>query len=142
MQITIAGDCQMYIYLKDKDVHKHKCSISDVRCKMLYDSQDNFIGVNIMSKRSDTGTSIVLPEVGAIEFPMYNAKVTENESEILILFDEKARIHRKVTDECIIDLCDAGISGIEPMPFTHIGGKEVIKPFIIRDVPDVQLPRM
>ncbi|GGG82081.1 hypothetical protein GCM10010918_44280 [Paenibacillus radicis (ex Gao et al. 2016)] len=52
MQITIAGDCQMYIYLKNKSMH-HQGSLADVKCKLLWDSEDNFIGINIMSQRSD-----------------------------------------------------------------------------------------
>ena len=142
MQITIVGDCQMYIYIKDKNIHKHKGSLSGVKCKLLYDSEDNFIGINIMNQQSYTGTIIVLPEVGAIEFPMHNAMVTQDEKGIQIKFHKEAIVHKEVEDECMLDLCAVGITGIEPMPYTHIGGKEVIKPFIIRDVPDVLMPRM
>ncbi|MBT2764293.1 MULTISPECIES: hypothetical protein [Paenibacillus] len=134
MQITIEENCQMYIYLKDKSKHQHKSSLSDVKCKLLYDSNDNFIGINIMDQRSDTGASIVLPEVGAIEFPVHNALVKQDEDGIVILFDQNSKVYKEVEDECILDLCAAGITGIEPMPFTHIGGKNIIKPFIIRDV--------
>lgn len=142
MQITIADNCQMYIYFKNKDVHKHKKSLSDIKCKLLYDSQDNFVGISIMNQRSDTGDVIGLPEVGAVEFPMYKAKISQDGNGIIIMFDQGAVVHKEVEDECILDLCTAGISGIEPIPFTYIGGKEIIKPFIIRDVPGVQLPRV
>ena len=141
MQITIVDDCQMYIYLKDKNVHKHIGSLSDVKCKLLYDLQDNFIGIIIQNERSDTGEEIVLPKVGQIDFTLYKATVTQDEDEIVIIFDQNSIIYKEVEDECILDLCAAGISGVEPMPFTHIGGKEVIKPFIIQDVQDIQLPR-
>jgi len=140
MQITIAGDCQMYIYFKDKSKHQHQGSLSDVRCNLLYDSSDNLIGINVLSKLSNTGQDIVLPEVGAIEFPLYNATVIQGEDGILIMFDKEAVVHKKVTDECVLDLCAAGITGIEPMPFTHVGGKEIIKPFITRDVPEIVPP--
>ncbi|RAR38905.1 hypothetical protein [Paenibacillus sp. MDMC362] len=134
MQITIAGDCQMYIYFKDKSKHQHQGSLSDVRCKMLYDSSNNLVGINILSTRSDTGESIVFPEIGSIEFPMYNATITQDDDGIIIMFDQDAAVQKEVEDECILDLCAAGISGVEPMPFTHVGGKEIIKPFTIRDV--------
>ncbi|GGG82076.1 hypothetical protein [Paenibacillus radicis (ex Gao et al. 2016)] len=75
----------------------------------------------------------MLPEVGANEFPLHNATVTQDEDDIAIIFDQDTVVHKEVEDECVLDLCAAGITGIEPMPFTHIGGKEVIKPFIIRD---------
>lgn len=133
MQITIADDCQMYIYFKNKEIHKHTGSLSDVKCKLLYDLNDNFIGINIQRKRSDTGQEIELPTIGVIEFPTHNATVKQDDDGILILFDEKAQIHQEAEDECILDLCAAGISGVEPMPFTYIGGKEVIKPFIIKE---------
>lgn len=142
MQITISDDCQMYIYLKDKSKHKHTGSLSDVKCNLLYDSNDNFIGINILSKRSDTGASIVLPEIGSIEFPMHNALVKQYEDGILIMFGQESVVYKEVEDECILDLCAAGISGVEPMPFTHIGGKEIIKPFIIRDVQSPPFSRM
>lgn len=134
MQITIVDDCQMYIYMKNKFKHQHTGSLPDIRCKLLYDSDDNFIGIKIVSQRSDTGQDIILPEIGAIEFPIHNAEVKQDENGILIMFGKKSVIYKEVEDECILDLCAAGITGIEPMPFTHIGGKEIIKPFIIRDV--------
>ncbi|MFB5269110.1 hypothetical protein ACE41H_20305 [Paenibacillus enshidis] len=142
MKISVHDDFQMYIYLKNKDVHKHKKSLPDIKCKLLYDSQDNFVGISIMSQQSDTGEVIELPEVGAVEFPMYKAKISQDGNGIIIMFDQETVVHKEVEDECIIDLSDAGITGIEPMPFTHIGGKEIIKPFIIRDAPGVQLPRV
>ncbi|WP_160164007.1 hypothetical protein [Paenibacillus vortex] len=58
------------------------------------------------------------------------------------MFNEKAQIHKEIEAECILDLCATGISGIEPMPYTNVGGKEIIKLFIIRDVQSIQLPRM
>ncbi|MGG4141744.1 hypothetical protein ABEW34_01325 [Paenibacillus algorifonticola] len=133
MQITIADDCQMYIYFKDKSKHQHEGSLPDVKCNLLYDSLGNLIGMRILSRRSDNGQDILLPEVGEVEFPLHNAKVTQSDSEILILFDAESQIHKEVSIECILDLSAAGITGIEPMPYTNIGGKEIIKPFIIRD---------
>lgn len=81
LQITIVDDCQMYIYIKNKSEHQHTGSLADVKCKILYDSQENLIGMEIVSKRSDTGQEIILPEIGAIEFPMHNAEIKQEKME-------------------------------------------------------------
>ncbi|WP_149847140.1 hypothetical protein [Paenibacillus sp. 37] len=140
MQISIYDNSQLYISLKDKKIHKHEGSLADIKCKLLYDSNDNFIGIKILCTLSDTGENIVLPEVGPIEFPMQKAIVTQNEDGINLVFGKDVVVHKEVENECIIDLCHAGITGIEPMPYTHIGGREVIKPFIIRDTPGTSAP--
>ncbi|SFL12814.1 hypothetical protein SAMN03159341_103376 [Paenibacillus sp. 1_12] len=145
MQITIEDNSLMYIYLKSKDNHEKlgKC-VSDVKCFLLYDIQENIVGFKLINTRDNTDISlngiplietIKLPTVGYIDTPQHNASITESENEILIMFDEKAVIYQVREDECNIDLCKEGILGIEPTPFTYIGGKEIIKPFIIEDIP-------
>ncbi|WP_336772659.1 hypothetical protein [Paenibacillus sp. MMO-58] len=140
MKITISGDCHMYIYLKDKDKHEYTGSLSDIKCCLLYDLNENFIGIRILSKRSDTGECLELPKMGEIEFPLHSAVVSQDDEGILIMFNQEAVIHKEVEDECILDLSIDGIAGVEPMPYTNIGGKEVIKRFVIKDVDDVILP--
>jgi hypothetical protein len=145
VQITIEDNSMMYIYLKSPESHvlNREC-MSDVKCNLLYDESDNLIGIKLLNKRENSEISvngipqieqIKLPAVGDVELPTYNATITEKENEITILFNGSLIVHHIKEDICNIDLCDEGIFGIEPIPFTYIGGKEVIKPFIKRDIP-------
>lgn len=139
MQITISEDSMMYIYLKDSSKHKYekKKSRSDVICYLLYDVADNLLGIRIINKHEDKPLiGVQLPKVGQVEFPMHNAQITETEKEILIVFDQDTPIEKETVNTCVIDVCRSGIIGIEPMPYVYIGGKEVMKPFIIRDEPN------
>ncbi|MFD5020868.1 hypothetical protein ACFWMP_18345 [Paenibacillus sp. NPDC058367] len=137
MQITISEDCMMYIYLKDSEEHKHERTKtrSDICCFLLYDAADNLLGIRIINKRDgdESLIDIHLPKVGEVEFPMYNAIITESEQEILILFDQDTPIAKEAAHTCVIDVCKSGIIGIEPLPYVNVGGKEMMKPFIIRD---------
>lgn len=138
MQITISEDSMMYIYLKDNKKHKHERTKtrSDVACFLLYDGAENLLGIRIINKHEDEPlVDIHLPKVGAVEFPMHNAQITETEQEILIVFDKDTRISKETAQSCIIDVCRSGIIGIEPLPYVYVGGKEIMKPFIIRDEP-------
>ncbi|MFD2114335.1 hypothetical protein ACFSTH_00875 [Paenibacillus yanchengensis] len=131
MRITIEGDSQMYIYLKDAKIHQitHN-TLTDVLCYLLFDVANNFIGIRICNRNANTGQELVLPMVGEIEYPLHQASITDSHTEIVIKFDRNAQIHEEAKDKCLIDLCDAGIFGIEPMPYTRVRGTEVIKPFI------------
>jgi hypothetical protein len=138
MHITISEDSMMYIYLKDNEKHKHERTKarSDVACFLLYDAADNMLGIRIINKHDDEPLiDIQLPKVGGVEFPMHNAQITETEQEILIVFDKNTPITKETAHTCVIDVCRSGIIGIEPMPCVYIGGKEIMKPFIIRDEP-------
>ncbi|WP_438349198.1 hypothetical protein ACP8HI_00415 [Paenibacillus sp. FA6] len=140
MQITIEDNAIMYIYLKSSERYEKVGKlISDVRCGLLYDGSDNLIGIKVFNERTNDGNGLIeqidLPNVGIIDMPIYKSKISKSESDITILFDTDSIIHHIREDECNIDLCDEGIYGIEPIPFTYIGGKEIIKPFIIRDKP-------
>jgi hypothetical protein len=140
MQITIEDSSMIYIYMKSPENHKKvgKC-ISDVRCNLLYDEKDNLIGIKLFNEyiNADNGQKeqIKLPEVGYIDMPLHNANISETETDITIMFNGSSVIHHIKEDECNIDLCNEGIFGIEPIPFTYIGEKEVIKLFIIEDIP-------
>lgn len=126
----------VYIYLKDSNKHNYEKnkSRSDVSCYLLYDAMDNFLGIRIINKQYDEPLiDIQLPKVGEVEFPMYNAHITETEQEVLIIFDKDTPIAKETVHTCNIDVCKSGIIGIEPMPFVSIGGKEIMKPLIIRD---------
>lgn len=140
MQITISEDCMMYIYLKDSEEHKHERTkmCSDICCFLLYDAAENLLGIRIINKRDDNESliDIQLPEVGKVEFPIYNAMITETEQEILIIFDQNTSIAKEIAHTCNIDVCKSGIIGIEPLPYVNVGGKEMMKPFIIRDEPN------
>ncbi|WP_405158488.1 hypothetical protein [Paenibacillus sp. FSL H8-0283] len=130
MQVTITDDCQMYIRLKEFNSHKFESSLAEVKCKLLYDSFNNFVGIKIMSQLGETDKNIELPELGSIEFPIHNADVMQNKNEIVIRFNKDSIIYKEVEDECILDLCPSGILGIEPMPYMNIGGKLIIEPFL------------
>lgn len=138
MQITISEDSMMYIYLKDNEKHKHERTKtrSEVACFLLYDAAENLLGIRIINKHEDEPlVDIQLPEVGEVEFPMHKAKITETEQEILIVFDKNTPIAKETAHTCAIDVCRSGIIGIEPIPYIYVGGKEIMKPFIIRDEP-------
>lgn len=138
MQITISEDSMMYIYLKDSSKHKRerKKSRSDVACFLLYDDFENMLGIRIINKHDDEPLiDIQLPKVGEVEFLMHNAQITKTEQEILIVFDKDTPIAKETVHTCIVDVCRSGIIGIELMPYVYIGGKEIMKPFIIRDEP-------
>ncbi|WP_312149894.1 hypothetical protein [Paenibacillus odorifer] len=138
MQITISEDTTMYIYLKDRSKHKYvkNKSRSDVICYLLYDAADNMLGIRIINKYDDEPLNdIQLPKLGKVEFPMHNAQITETEQEILIVFNQDTPIVKETAHTCVLDVCKSGIIGVEPMPYVYIGGKEMMKPFIIRDEP-------
>jgi len=138
MQITISEDSMMYIYLKDSNKHKHEKAKmrSGVSCYLLYDVVDNLLGIRIINKYEDEPLiDIQLPKVGEVEFPMHNGQITETKQEILIVFDKDTSIAKENVHTCVIDVCRSGIVGIEPMPYVYIGGKQFMKPFIIRDEP-------
>ncbi|MBH5318980.1 hypothetical protein I6N90_14335 [Paenibacillus sp. GSMTC-2017] len=138
MQITIEDNSLVYIYLKDAGKERLKSdSLNFIKCHLLYDGKNNFIGMRIFNEIEDSDESIILPLVGEIEFPLHNAKLEVNESEIQILFAGEVMAEKEVVCECTIDVCEEGMVGIEPMLREKIGGKEVIKPFIIRDSPTI-----
>jgi hypothetical protein len=130
----------MYIYLKSPENHQKvgRC-ISDVRCSLLYDGLDNLMGIKLFNERTDNDSrnkeQIKLPNVGSIDMPLYNSEITEAESNITILFNVDSVIDHIREDVCNIDLCNEGIYGIEPIPYTHIGMKKIINPFIKEDIP-------
>lgn len=128
----------MYIYLKDSSTHKYvkSKSRSNVACFLLYDDFENMLGIRIINKYDDESLiDIQLPKVGEVEFPMHNAQITKTEQEILIVFDKDTPISKETAHSCVIDVCRSGIIGIEPTPYVYIGGKAIMKPFIIRDEP-------
>lgn len=138
MQITISENTMMYIYLKESEKHKHERTKtrSDVSCFLLYDAADNMMGIRIINNYDDEPLiHMQLPKVGQVEFPMHNAQITETEQEILIVFDKSTPISKETAHTCVLDVCRSGIIGIEPIPYVDIGGKEIMKPFIIRDEP-------
>jgi hypothetical protein len=144
MQITIEDNSIMYIYLKSPENHlRHGKCITDVKCNLLYDESDNLIGLKLLNRRDNTQISlngiplteqIKLPSVGFIDLPVHNAKISDDENNITIMFNADSVIHHTREGYSNIDLCNEGILGIEPIPFTHIMGKEIIKPFIISDI--------
>jgi hypothetical protein len=145
MQITIEDNSMMYIYLKSPGNHVRQGNcMSDVKCNLLYDESYNLIGLKLLNKRTNTQVSlngiplteqIKLPNVGFIDLPVHNAKISEAESNITIMFNADSAIRHTREGYCNIDLCNEGIFGIELIPFTYIGGKEIIKPFIVDDIP-------
>lgn len=145
MQICIEDNSLIYIYLKSEDYHMSiGKSISDVTCGLLYDDNDNLIGLKLLNTRENTDISvngipliekINLPKVGNVDTPLYNSAITEDENNITIMFDENVIVHHVREDKCNIDLCKEGIFGIELILLSSIGNREVITPFIVSDVP-------
>lgn len=104
IQIIIEGNAFVYIYLKSTDNHKRigKC-LSDVRCSLLYDSNENLIGMKLFNARNNSDISlngipltenIKLPTVGYVDAPSHNVTITETENEISIMFDGNSVIRR------------------------------------------------
>lgn len=137
MKVSIHNDSQLYIRMKDGNVHNFKKSLAEIKCKLLYDVNDNFLGMKILSQRSATGENVELPEIGPVEFPLFSSEIKQDIDGIYILFDKDVTIHKELVDECILDLCADGIIGIEPMPYMHIGGRSIIEPFIMGVSPEI-----
>lgn len=131
MQILI-NDWTAYFRLKTVRPEEIPIStISDVECGLLYDADENLIGLRVYKKEFNSAYRIELPRLGEQEEKVTGLEFIETTDDITLMFDSKGIVKIEEIQDCLIDYCDRGILGIELLKVAPMDGMEVIKPFLI-----------
>ena len=126
MQITIEDNRTLiYVYVR-KFNGKIVSTFPWVKCKILYDLSDNWIGLEIINEFIDN-KKFNLPPVKSTVINLSFEKIMEDKNKIILLFDSNKKIDHFLEDSCNIDFNDEGFFGVELILNQPIGGIEVIE---------------
>lgn len=110
---------------------------NDVKCEVLFDEKDNWLGVRILNEQLDEDgkfyVKMNLSKVPESYKQISPGVVIETEDYLEIKFDATVPAHRIIEQNCHIDCLDDEF-GIEVILGEPIKGKELVKPFILHDI--------
>jgi hypothetical protein len=135
LNITIENNELIYIsFFKKMESGIVEDMCISVNCFLFFDTFRNWVGLEIINKNFDG--EIELPAIKTIDFPIYDAVINQNDESIEILFNRDAKVRKKMEQDCNIDIFNGQIYGIEIILWerNNIGVKEVVKPFVSRDI--------
>lgn len=135
MKIRIEDSKMIYIQFQEKHMYGIVDRTLDfMLCHLFYDKDDNWVGLEVFNE-DDEGNVFDLPPIDSIDFPTYQAEITQSEKKIKILFNRNVEVSKIWEPECNIDIHSGSIYGIEILIFLKesIGGRNVAQPFIFRD---------
>lgn len=99
----------VYIHLRNYN-GRTADSISNVRGQLLFDVDENWIGLKVFSEKMNR-EEFELPEVSGIDNK--NVILSEDDKEIIIFFDEECEISRKEDELIYINYDEDGVYGFE-----------------------------
>lgn len=143
MRITIENDQLIYIYAAKSPKGKIE-TIIDVACKLLYDEQDNWLGIRISNDFSDQEESwapLSLPVLRKEDIEVPSHLILQQEDCLEIKFADRP-VAKQVDQECNLDIgsVDHVLYGIEIILWAEpkLGKKKWVEPFVIFDMPFAQ----
>lgn len=100
----------IYIYLRNFD-GKILRTIVGVECELLFDKDNNWVGINIPTKTDDCSKFIIPPMVKTRDNE--DIVIKQTNEKLSLLFNLNAEIQTKREDVCNLDYNEDGFSGIE-----------------------------
>lgn len=134
MHITVEDkETLVYVYVR-KFNGKIVSTYSSVKCKILYDEFDNWIGLEILNEFC-YGKEFNLPPIKNVVINFECEKIIEDSNKLLLLFDCSKTVDHYIKDSCNVDFNDEGFFGVELILDKSIGGlgnyKRIIKEVVI-----------
>jgi hypothetical protein len=118
----------IYLYLREFNGKIVK-AIPDVLCELLFNKEDDWIGINIFNQIENYG-EFKLPQLKDYTI-VKDLRFEQTDKQIAILFDLDADINNKENNICNIDYNEDGFFGIEIILDNFNGKTKTIKPFTI-----------
>lgn len=114
------------IYIKLREHNSKVKTITDTVFELLFDKDNNWIGLNIFNNSKFCG-AFILPTVKSSG----NINVQQTDEIVTILFNKMANIYSKREEICNIDYNENEFLGIELILKDFNCNTEVIEPFTI-----------
>lgn len=96
------------IYIKLREYNGKVKTIQDTMCELLFDKDNNWIGINIFNVSKCCG-EFILPNVKSIR----NINVQKTDEIVTILFNKTTNIYSKREEICNVDYNENEFLGIE-----------------------------
>ncbi len=114
------------IYIKLKESNGKVKTIQDALCELLFDKDNNWIGINIFNESKCSG-EFIIPNVKSIG----NMNIQQTDEMVTILFNEITNTYSKREELCNVDYNENEFLGIELILKDFNCNTEVIKTFTI-----------
>ncbi|WP_026887882.1 hypothetical protein [Clostridium beijerinckii] len=114
------------IYIKLKESNGKVKTIQDALCELLFDKDNNWIGINIFNESKCCG-EFILPNVKSIG----NINIQQTDEMVTILFNEMTNTYCKREELCNVDYNENEFLGIEIILKDFNCNTEVIAAFTI-----------
>ncbi|MCW2277538.1 hypothetical protein [Heliophilum fasciatum] len=129
MQVTIEDGSLVYIYLRRGNAGDYM--IPELRCELLFDAEEQWLGLRVYGETLDDGLPVELPRISALTEIPPGVSLTRQDNQVELLFDQHRPIARKVVVDGSIDAYHERLNGIELiLPLGYLQGKTArVEPF-------------
>lgn len=114
------------IYIKLREYDDKVETIEDAMCELLFDKDNNWIGINIFNSSKYSG-EFIIPSIKNIR----DVNVEQTDERVTLLFNQVTNTYSKREWICNVDHNKNGFFGIELMLTDFNCNVEVIKPFTV-----------
>lgn len=133
MLVTMEDEL-IYIYLQHKTTSASPLgAYPDVSGYMLYDKKGNWLGYRVMRTIYNNKNYVIsIPKVKKIEYPLFTASIEDTDEYIEIKFDADMEAAEMLQQECLLDINENGLFGVELVrhPDIPAGETEYVKYFV------------